>query len=59
MALSKGKKHEGEPGGKAAAPFLGEEAVMSIYGGPIPHESQCKLKLTSRAVNTMNPTTQE
>jgi hypothetical protein len=38
-ALSKGKKPEGEPGGKAVTPFPGEEVVMSIYGGPVPHES--------------------
>jgi hypothetical protein len=36
-ALSKGKKPEGEPGGKGAAPFPREEAVMTIYGWPSPH----------------------
>jgi hypothetical protein len=31
-ALSKGKKPEGDPGGKGVAPFpREEEAVMSIY----------------------------
>jgi hypothetical protein len=30
-ALSKGKKPEGDPGGKGVAPFPREEAVMSIY----------------------------
>jgi hypothetical protein len=37
--LANGKKPEGDPVGKAAAPFPGEKAVMSIYGGPVPHES--------------------
>jgi hypothetical protein len=46
--LAKGKKSEGDPGGKAVAPFPGEEVVMSVYDGPIPHESH--RKLTSRAV---------
>jgi hypothetical protein len=58
-ALSMGKKPEGEPGGKAVTPFPGEEVVMSIYGGPVPHESRRKLKLTSREVNTVNPATPE
>jgi hypothetical protein len=35
-ALSKGKKPEGDP---CMAPFPREEAVMSIYGRPIPHDS--------------------
>jgi hypothetical protein len=38
-ALSKGKKPEGDPGGKGSPHFPGDEAVMSIYSGPIPHES--------------------
>jgi hypothetical protein len=58
-ALAKGKKPEGDLGGKAATPFPKEEAVMSIYSGPIPHESQHKLKLMSRAVNVVSPTTLE
>jgi hypothetical protein len=58
-ALSKGKKPEGDPRGKAAAPFPGEEAVMSIYGRPVPHELQHKLKLTSRTVNDVNLATPE
>jgi hypothetical protein len=32
---------------------------MLIYGGPIPHESRHKLKLTSQAVNAVCPTTPE
>jgi hypothetical protein len=32
---------------------------MLIYGGPAPHESQSKLKLTSRVVNTISLTTLE
>jgi hypothetical protein len=35
--LTKGKKLEGDPPGKAAMPFLKEKAVTSIYGGPISH----------------------
>jgi hypothetical protein len=58
-ALVKSKKSEGGPLGKATAPVPGEEAVMSIYGGPIPHESRCKLKLTSRMVNVISPATLE
>jgi hypothetical protein len=38
-ALSKGKKPEGGPGGKAVIPFLREEVIMSINGGLVPHES--------------------
>jgi hypothetical protein len=49
---SKGKKPEGDPSGKGSTPFLGEEAVMLIYGGFVPHESRCKLELTSLEVNT-------
>jgi hypothetical protein len=30
---------------------------VSIYGEPIPHESQRKLKLTSQEVNAVNPAT--
>jgi hypothetical protein len=51
--MIKGKKPEGDPSGKAAMPFPEEKAVMLIYDGPIPHEFWCKLKLTSRAVNTV------
>jgi hypothetical protein len=56
-ALAKGKKPEDDAVGKAATPFLGVKAVLSIYGGPIPHESRHKLKLTSRAVNAKSPAT--
>jgi hypothetical protein len=31
-ALSKGKKTEGDQGGRGATPFLGEEVVLMIYG---------------------------
>jgi hypothetical protein len=54
-----GKKPEGDLRGKAAAPFPGEEAVMSIYGGPIPHESRRNLKLMGWAINTVNLATPE
>jgi hypothetical protein len=42
--LARTKKPEGDSVGKADAPFLEEKAVMSIYGGPAPHESHCMLK---------------
>jgi hypothetical protein len=58
-ALTKSKKLEGDPMGKATTPFPWEEVVMSIYGGHIPHESLRKLKLTSWAVNTVSPATLE
>jgi hypothetical protein len=56
-ALPKGKKSKGGPGEKGASPFPGEETVLSIYGGPVTHESRCKLKLTGREVNGVSPTT--
>jgi hypothetical protein len=37
--FAKGKKPEGDPAGKVAAPFLKEKAVMLIYGGPARHLS--------------------
>jgi hypothetical protein len=49
-AFTKGKKPEGDPVGKVVVPFPEEKAVMLIYGGPAPHESRCKLKLTSWVV---------
>jgi hypothetical protein len=54
-----GQGPQGRPREKADVPFTGEKAVMSIYSGPIPHESQCKLKLTSQAVNAVCPATPE
>jgi hypothetical protein len=57
--FTKGKRPEGNSSGKVAAPFPEEKVVMSIYGGPAPHESQHKLKLTSRAVNVVSPATPE
>jgi hypothetical protein len=56
-SLASAKKHESDSVGKAAAPFLEEKAVMSIYGGPAPHESHRKLKLISRAINTVRVAT--
>jgi hypothetical protein len=47
-ALSKGKKPEGDPGEKGMTPFPREEAVKSINGRPVPHESRCTHKLTSQ-----------
>ena len=52
-----GKKPEGDPGDERAPPFPGEEAVMSIYGRPVPHESQRNLKLMTRDVNAVAPAT--
>jgi hypothetical protein len=51
---SKGKKPKGDLGKKGPTPFPGEEAVISIYGGPVPHESRCKLKITSQEVNALS-----
>jgi hypothetical protein len=52
--FAKGKRPEGDLAGKAASPFPDEKAVMLIYGGPGPHESWRKLKLTGRAINTIS-----
>jgi hypothetical protein len=54
-ALAKGNNPEGNMRGKAAMPFPGEEVLMSINRGPIPHESRRRLKLTSRVVNVVSP----
>jgi hypothetical protein len=35
-AFTRGKKPEGDSTGKAAAPFIKEKVVMSIYSGPTP-----------------------
>jgi hypothetical protein len=59
VALAKSKKPKGDPVGKTATPFLGEEKVMSIYEGPVPHDSWRKLKLTSRVVNVVSLVTLE
>jgi hypothetical protein len=37
--LTKGQKLKDDAAGKATTPFPGEKVVMSIYSGPIPHES--------------------
>jgi hypothetical protein len=37
--FAKGKRPEGDSARKATAPFPEEKAVISIYGGPAPHES--------------------
>jgi hypothetical protein len=57
--LTKGKKPEGDPGGKAATSFPREESVISIYGRLAPHESRRKLKLMGQTVNTLSPTISE
>jgi hypothetical protein len=44
--IARGKKPQGDSMGMVAAPFPEENAVMSIYGGPAPHESRHKVKLT-------------
>jgi hypothetical protein len=49
-----GKRPEGNSAGKATIPFPEEKGVMSIYGGPAPHELRCKLKLTSWAIITVS-----
>jgi hypothetical protein len=55
----KGKRPEGISAGKVATPFPEEKAVMSIYGGPAPHESRHKLKLTGRAINIVSTVVSE
>jgi hypothetical protein len=57
--FARGKKPESDSVGRVAAPFPKEKMVMSIYGGHAPHESRRKLKLTSRAVNTVSPAAPE
>jgi hypothetical protein len=52
--LTKGKRHEGDSVGKVVTPFHEEMAAMSIYGGPFPHESWCKLKLIGQAINVVS-----
>jgi hypothetical protein len=44
-------------GKKALSPE--EKAVMSIYGGPAPHESWHKLKLIDQAINALSTTVLE
>jgi hypothetical protein len=53
-SLPRSKKPESDSVGKAATPFPEEKVVMSIYGGPAPHESRRKLKLTDRVINSMS-----
>jgi hypothetical protein len=52
--FARGKKLEGDSMGKVAAHFPEEKAVMLTYGGPAPHESRRKLKLTGRAINIVS-----
>jgi hypothetical protein len=52
--FAKGKKPKGDLEGKAAMPFPGEEVVMSIYVGSIPHKSCRKLKLMSQGINAIS-----
>jgi hypothetical protein len=56
---ARNKKPEGDSTVKAAAPFLEEKAVLSIYGGLAPHESRLKLKLTYWAVNSVGTSIME
>jgi hypothetical protein len=42
---------QGRLGGKVAAPFLEEKAVMLIYSGSATHDSHRRLKLIGRAIN--------
>jgi hypothetical protein len=44
---------------KGHYPFPEEEVVMSIYDGLVPHETLCKLNLTSQEVNALSPATLE
>jgi hypothetical protein len=58
-SLARAKNPEGDSIGKAAAPFLQENAVMSTYGGLTPRESCHKVKLISRAINSVSMATPE
>jgi hypothetical protein len=53
-ALMKGQKPKDDAAGKVTTPFPEEKEVMSIYGGPIPHKSRRKLKLSIRVVNVVS-----
>jgi hypothetical protein len=55
--LARARTPEGNLARMAATPFLEEKAVMSIYGGLAPHESRRKLKLNSRAINSISAAT--
>jgi hypothetical protein len=52
--FAKSKKPEGDSARKVAAPFLEQNAVLSIYGGPAPHESRHRLKLIGWLINSMS-----
>jgi hypothetical protein len=52
--FARGKKPEGDLTRKVVAPLPKEKAVMSIYGGPAPHESYHKLKYTGQAINVVS-----
>jgi hypothetical protein len=56
-AFTNGKKPEGNSARKAVVLFPEQKAVMAIYGRPAPHESRCKLKLTSQTINAISPAT--
>jgi hypothetical protein len=57
--LARAKKLEGDSAGKVAAPFPEEKLVMSIYGGPAPHESCRKLKLIGQVINSVSTAAHE
>jgi hypothetical protein len=52
--FARSKKPKGDLAGKATVPFSKKKVVMSIYGGPDPHESHRKLKLTNRSINAIS-----
>jgi hypothetical protein len=54
-----GQKARRRLGGKGGDHFPEEKVVMSIYDGTAHHESWCKLKLSSQAVNVVSPTSPE
>jgi hypothetical protein len=51
--FTRGKKPKGDLEGKTSTPHPEEEVVMSIYNGPVPHESHPKLKLMSRVISAI------
>jgi hypothetical protein len=54
ITFANGKRPEGDSSRKATAPFPEEKMVKWTYGGPAPHESWCKLKLTGWAINVVS-----
>jgi hypothetical protein len=57
--LGQSQKALGRLGREGGHTFSGEKLVMSIYGGPAPHESCHKLKLIGWVINSVSMATPE